>query len=40
MIFDIVQENFAWMSDRNNKFEKKMIKTMKKGSTNNGYRSH
>jgi len=28
--FDIVQEGFAWMAD--NKLEKKMIKTMKKGS--------
>ena len=28
--FDIIQENFAWMTD--NKFENKMIKTMKKGS--------
>ena len=28
--FDITQENFAWMAD--NKKEKKMIKTMKKGS--------
>ena len=28
--FDIAQENFAWMA--NNKKEKKMIKTMKKGS--------
>ena len=28
--FDIAQENFAWMAD--NKKEKKMIKTMKKGS--------
>jgi hypothetical protein len=28
--FDIAQENFAWMAD--NKQEKKMIKTMKKGS--------
>ena len=28
--FDIIQENFAWMAD--NKFENKMIKTMKKGS--------
>ena len=28
--FDIVQENFAWMAD--NKIEKKMINTMKKGS--------
>ena len=29
-IFDIVRENFAWIT--NNKFEKKMIKTMQKGS--------
>ena len=29
-IFDIVRENFAWITD--NKFEKKMIKTMQKGS--------
>ena len=29
-IFDIVQENFAWIAD--NRQEKKMIKTMKKGS--------
>jgi len=29
-IFDIVKENFAWITD--NKFEKKMIKTMQKGS--------
>ena len=28
--FDIVKENFAWITD--NKFEKKMIKTMQKGS--------
>ena len=28
--FDIAQENFAWMAD--NKIEKKMINTMKKGS--------
>ena len=28
--FDIVQDSFAWIAD--NKFEKKMIKTMKKGS--------
>ena len=28
--FDITQENFAWMAD--NKKERKMIKTMKKGS--------
>jgi|TARA_B110000196_G_scaffold34722_1_gene26183 hypothetical protein len=30
--FDLVQEGFAWMSDPKNKLEKKMIKTMKKGS--------
>ena len=30
--FDLIQEEFAWMSDRDNKLEKKMIKTMKKGS--------
>ena len=30
--FDLIQEGFAWMSDKNNKLEKKMIKTMKKGS--------
>ena len=30
--FDLMQEGFAWMSDKNNKLEKKMIKTMKKGS--------
>ena len=30
--FDLIQEGFAWMSDRDNKLEKKMIKTMKKGS--------
>ena len=29
-IFDIVRENFAWIRDK--KFEKKMIKTMQKGS--------
>ena len=29
-IFDIVRGNFAWITD--NKFEKKMIKTMQKGS--------
>ena len=29
-VFDIVRENFAWITD--NKFEKKMIKTMKRGS--------
>ena len=28
--FDIVRENFAWITDKN--FEKKMIKTMQKGS--------
>jgi len=28
--FDIVRENFAWITD--NRFEKKMIKTMQKGS--------
>ena len=28
--FDIVRENFAWITDKN--FEKKMIRTMKKGS--------
>tara|TARA_B100000767_G_scaffold247089_1_gene247144 strand:- start:76 stop:582 length:507 start_codon:yes stop_codon:yes gene_type:complete len=28
--FDIVRDNFAWIT--NNKFEKRMIKTMKKGS--------
>ncbi|MDB4082205.1 invasion associated locus B family protein [Candidatus Pelagibacter sp.] len=30
--FDLMQEGFAWMSDRDNKLEKKMIKTMKRGS--------
>ena len=30
--FDLIQEGFAWMSDKNNKLEKKMIKTMKRGS--------
>ena len=30
--FDLIQKGFAWMSDRENKLEKKMIKTMKKGS--------
>jgi hypothetical protein len=30
--FDLIQDGFAWMSDKNNKLEKKMIKTMKKGS--------
>ena len=29
-VFDIVRENFAWITDK--KFEKKMIKTMQKGS--------
>ena len=28
--FDIIKENFAWMTDNN--FEKKMVKTMQKGS--------
>ena len=28
--FDIIRENFAWITDK--RFEKKMIKTMKKGS--------
>ena len=28
--FDIIRENFAWITDKN--FEKKMIRTMKKGS--------
>ena len=28
--FDIIKQNFAWMTD--NKFEKRMIKTMQKGS--------
>ena len=28
--FDIIRENFAWITDKN--FEKKMIKTMQKGS--------
>ena len=31
-VFDLIQDGFAWMSDKNNKLEKKMIKTMKKGS--------
>ena len=30
--FDLVQDGFAWMSDPENKLEKGMIKTMKKGS--------
>ena len=30
--FDLVQAEFAWMSDPENKFERRMIKTMKKGS--------
>ena len=30
--FDLIQAEFAWMSDPENKFEKRMIKTMKKGS--------
>ena len=30
--FDLIQDNFAWMSDPKNKLERKMIKTMKKGS--------
>jgi len=30
--FDMMKDGFAWMSDVENKFEKKMIKTMKKGS--------
>ena len=30
--FDLVQDGFAWMSDPENKLEKRMIKTMKKGS--------
>jgi hypothetical protein len=30
--FDLIQDGFAWMSDPENKLEKKMIKTMKKGS--------
>ena len=30
--FDLMQDGFAWMSDEKNKLEKKMIKTMKKGS--------
>ena len=30
--FDLIQDGFAWMSDTGNKLEKRMIKTMKKGS--------
>ena len=30
--FDLIQDGFAWMSDTGNKLEKKMIRTMKKGS--------
>ena len=30
--FDLMQDGFAWMTDEENKLEKKMIKTMKKGS--------
>ena len=30
--FDLIQDGFAWMSDKDNKLEKKMIKTMKRGS--------
>jgi len=30
--FDLMQDGFAWMTDKENKLEKKMIKTMKKGS--------
>ncbi|MDA7770608.1 invasion associated locus B family protein [Candidatus Pelagibacter sp.] len=30
--FDLIQDGFAWMSDKDSKLEKKMIKTMKKGS--------
>ena len=30
--FDLIQDGFAWMSDQDNKLEKKMIKTMKRGS--------
>jgi len=30
--FDIMQDGFAWMTDKENKLEKKMIKTLKKGS--------
>jgi len=31
-MFDLTQDRFAWMSDPKKKLEKKMIKTMKKGS--------
>jgi hypothetical protein len=30
--FDLMQDSFAWMTDKKNRLEKKMIKTMKKGS--------
>ena len=30
--FDLIQDGFAWMSDPENKLEKRMIRTMKKGS--------
>jgi hypothetical protein len=30
--FDLIQDGFAWMSDPEKKLEKRMIKTMKKGS--------
>ena len=30
--FDLIQDGFAWMSDAENKLEKRMIRTMKKGS--------
>jgi hypothetical protein len=30
--FDLMQDKFAWMSDPEKKYEKRMIKTMKKGS--------
>ena len=30
--FDLIQDSFAWMSDAENKLEKRMIRTMKKGS--------
>jgi hypothetical protein len=30
--FDLMQDGFAWMTDKKNRLEKKMIKTMKKGS--------
>ena len=30
--FDLMQDGFAWMTDKKNKLEKKMINTMKKGS--------